>query len=105
LVLNTSVTEKYNKELQIRGIALLSIHTSTAIYNVAAITHIDEYITGIVICIGIPQATGANFDASSMLFPKYNLYHIFVPLEPQLCNIIQHRFWSHVSLNWRFYAS
>ena len=51
------------------------------------ITHIDEYITGTIICISIPQAAGPNLDASSMLFTKHNLHHILVPLETQFCNI------------------
>jgi hypothetical protein len=45
------------------------------------ITHIDEYITGIIIGISIPQAAGPNLDASSMLFTKHNLHHILIPLE------------------------
>lgn len=50
-------------------------------YNDIMITYIDEYITGIIICISIPQAAGPNLDASSMLFTKHNLHHILVPLE------------------------
>jgi hypothetical protein len=63
---------------------VLSMHSSIVIYKDIVITHINKYTTGIVICIGIPQAAGANFDASSMLFPEHNLHHILVPLEPEL---------------------
>jgi len=58
-----------------------SINTVLNCYNDTMITHIDEYITGIIIRISIPQAAGPNLDASSMLFTKHDLHHILVPLE------------------------
>jgi hypothetical protein len=73
------------------------IYSSAVIYD-AVITHIDEYIARIVICIGIPKAAGTNFDTSSMLFPKHNLHHILVPLESQPCNTIQQTSVPYLSL-------